>query len=294
MYVETVLKKCELFSACSMWSREPHVRPRAWLNNFEEHERPIAAVLLDHFVFFGSEATNYMLASTLRRLTAFVREYRGEENLKRFTRDAVFTPVLSETPNPTDSGGLFCRKVRQVLGIPDTRFVSLEQAYESAANEVPVIFVDDFIGSGDQMESTWDRKISPGRSFRELASNSHLDATYLALVGTESGCIRLSRDCPELRLVVAHILDQSHSIFGIPSNPLRPDLDDLPNRVDQLLDKYQSQLHLPAYFSTTREKKYGYSDLGLLLAFEHSVPDATVPLIWASGSNDWTPLARRA
>jgi hypothetical protein len=294
MYVQAVLKKCELFSACSLWSREPQVRPRAWLNNFEETERPVAAVLLDHFVFFGAEATNYMLASTLRRLGAQVRESRGKDDLDRFTRNAVFTPVLGEDPNPTDSGALFCRKVRQVIGIPDTRFVSLGRAHELAAVGVPVIFLDDFIGSGDQMASTWERDVGAGRSFRGLASSSRVDATYLALVGTERGCRRLRDDHPELRLLVAHVLDQSHSVFGIPSNPLRPDVDDLPNRVDQLLQKYQSALQLPPYLSTRRERKYGYSELGLLLAFEHSVPDASLPLIWAGGPNGWTPLARRA
>jgi hypothetical protein len=251
-------------------------------------------VLLDHFVFFGSEATNYMLASTLRRLAAHVRDYRGRDALERFTRNAVFTPVLGEDPNPTDSGALFCRKVRQVLGIPDTRFVSLSRAYELAASGVPVIFLDDFIGSGDQMASTWERDVAAGRNFRGLASSSRVDATYLALVGTASGCRRLADDHPELRLSVAHILDQGHSVFGIPSNPLRPDLDDMPTRVDQLLQKYQSALQLPPYLSTVQEKKYGYSKLGLLLAFEHSVPDASLPLIWAGGPNGWTPLARRA
>jgi hypothetical protein len=294
MYVETVLKKCDLFSACSLWSREPKVRPRAWLNNFEASERPVAAMLLDHFVYFDSEATNCMLASTLRCLAAQVREYRGEDALRQFSRDAVFTPVLGESPNPTDSGGLFCRKVRQVLCIPDTRFVSLNRAYELAEAGVPVIFVDDFIGSGDQMASTWEREISPGQSFKGLASNSYVDATYLALVGTESGCRRLKDDFPELRLLVAHTLDNSNSVFGIPSNPLNPDLDDMQNRVRQLIQKYHSKLQLPPYLSTANERMYGYSGLGLLLAFEHSVPDASIPLIWASGSNDWTPLARRA
>lgn len=294
MYVDAVLRKCELFCSCSLWPREPQIRPRAWLNNFDEDEKPVAAVLLDHFVFFGAVATDQLLANALRRIAATVRQYRGPLGLEAYLRDVVFTPVLGEDPNPTDSGGLFCRKVRQLLGIADDRFVSLARAQDLAIAGHPVVFLDDFIGSGDQMARTWDRQSGAGTSFASISRQRALDASYVALVGTERGCSRLDAEIPALRLVVAHKLDQSLSIQNVPSNPLVPDLDNIPSRVEALLDRYHSDLSLPPYFSSVNQRKYGYAELGLLLAFDHSVPDATIPLLWASGPADWTPLARRA
>lgn len=294
MYIDAVLRKCELFCSCSLWPREPQIRPRAWLNNFEEHERPVAAVLMDHFVFFGGVATDQLLSHSLRRIAAAVRQHRGRGGLETYLRNVVFTPVLGEDPNPTDSGQLFCRKVRQLLGIGDDRFVSLARAHQLATAGRPVVFLDDFVGSGDQMARTWERQSEAGVTFSSIAQHQALDASYVALVGTEPGCQRLGTDLPALRLVVAHTLDQSQSIKSIPSNPLMPDIDDIPARVEALLDRYHGALSLPAYLSTVNQRKYGYSELGLLLAFDHSVPDATIPLLWANGPADWTPLARRA
>jgi len=37
---------------------------------------------------------------------------------------------------------------------------------------------------------------------------------------------------------------------------------------------------------------HGFHNLGLGVAFEHSVPDATLPVFWHS-SDDWKPLRRR-
>lgn len=294
MYIDAVLRKCELFCSCSLWPREPQIRPRAWLNNFEEHERPVAAVLLDHFVFFGGVATDQLLSHSLRRIAAAVRQHRGPVGLEQYLRDVVFTPVLGEDPNPTDSGQLFCRKVRQLLGFSDDRFVPLTRAQQLAIAGRPIVFLDDFIGSGDQMARTWERQSETGVSFASISQKQALDASYVALVGTARGCQRLNTDLPNLRLIVAHTLDQTQSIKSIPSNPLMPDIDDIPDRVEALLDRYHGALSLPAYLSTVNQRKYGYSELGLLLAFDHSVPDATIPLLWASGPAEWTPLARRA
>lgn len=294
MYVETVLKKCEIFSSCALWSREPSVRPRAWLNNFDDDDKPIAAVLLDHFVYFSSLATDQLLIASMRQVSSIVRRYRGVADHDKFLNEVVFTPVLGEDPNPTDSGQLFCRKVRQILGFNDDRFVSLEKAYELSRTGVPVIFLDDFVGSGDQMVSTWSRELKNGASFENLAKQQHIDATYVALVATEYGRNRLEKELPNLRLVVSHVLDKSHSVFSVPSNPLTPDIENINVKIEHLIQKYLPRLTFPAYLNSVDGKKYGYSELGLLLAFEHSVPDATLPLLWASGSNGWTPLARRA
>ena len=294
MYVETVLKKCELFSACALWPREPTVRPRAWINNFEENDKAIAAVLLDHFVFFSGIATDQLLVSSMRSVSSYIRRYRGIDGHRKYMNDVIFTPVLGENPNPTDSGQLFCRKLRQLLGISDDRFVTLELAHKLAEAGHPVIFLDDFVGSGDQMASTWSRESSSGVSFETIAKQRVLDATYMALVATDAGSKRLADDFPDLRLIVSHVLDQKHSISSVPSNPLIPDIENLSNQIDALLEKYEPVLTLPNYLHTAQERKYGYSELGLLLAFEHSVPDATLPLLWASGQNGWTPLTRRA
>ena len=53
-------------------------------------------------------------------------------------------------------------------------------------------------------------------------------------------------------------------------------------------DRYMRAEAVPDYVGT-----YGFNELGLTIAFQHSVPDATLPIFW-SCTADWNPLYRRS
>lgn len=294
MYVNSVLEKCKLFGDCNLWSSEPKVRPKAWLQNFDEEERPIAAVLLDHFIFFGAIAVDQMLLTGFRRLQARIRQFGGEEALNDFSRQVIFTAVCGEDPNPTDSGPMFCRKVRQLLALPDDRFKTLEKALHAANNGVPIVFLDDFIGSGDQMLFTWEQDAGPLESFKSLSEKNFLNVSYLSLVSTSKAHERLREKIPSLRLVYSHLADRTYSVYNLSNNPIRPDIENIPEKINDLLEKYYPKLNLPQYLTTVPERKFGYKEQGFLIAFDHSIPDASLPLFWATASTNWTPLVRRA
>jgi hypothetical protein len=295
-YVDAVLTKCANLRDCGMWAAEPKVRPAAWLQNFTDTEKPIAAALLDHFVFFSSVAVDAMLLSGFRALRDSAVRARGRNAATLLEHQAVFTPVEGEVPNTTDSGHLFCRKLRQILALPDSRFLDPDAAIERAAAGEPIVFLDDFVGSGDQFVSTWERQYrsSAPRSFREAHGAAPFPATYLALVGTADGCSRIGRKAPGVEVSVCHILSNLYGVHSLPRNALKPDGIDVAAGVEALLSTYDSRLQLPHYFDTQDLRKYGYGEYGLQIAFEHSTPDATLPIFWADGGARWTPLVRRS
>ena len=45
VYINEVLSKCRAMKACGLWTKEPKIRPRAWLDNFDEEDKEIAAIL---------------------------------------------------------------------------------------------------------------------------------------------------------------------------------------------------------------------------------------------------------
>ena len=53
----------------------------------------------------------------------------------------------------------------------------------------------------------------------------------------------------------------------------------------QLVQDYSQRIGLT--------KPWGYKDLGLCIAFQHGVPDATIPLFYVD-HNDWWPLVRQS
>lgn len=103
-YIEAVLAKCTALRLSKLWPDETVIRPRGWLDNFADEDRTAAAVLLDAFTFFSAAAKVRLLVGAFE--SASRTPPRSPLGLPaNFFRDAVFTPVLGETPNVTDSGG---------------------------------------------------------------------------------------------------------------------------------------------------------------------------------------------
>lgn len=295
VYLQAVLQKCDALKRAGLWAGESKVRPLAWLNNFADNDKIAAAVLLDHFVYFSDPVTDRLLLATFRSLRD--RSRRGLGGLPPDLVDtAVFTRVEGEKPNPTDSGNVFCRKARQVLAIPERRVLEPAEAVAAAARGTPVIFLDDFVGSGDQFCATWGRPYLPTspRSFADVFSAQPFPAIYLCLITTQKGRDRIHVEIPSLVLDYAHLLAADDSVRSLPTSPLIPPLQDPQKAVADLLQQYSPRLSLPAYMGQDDWAQYGYQSLGTTIAFEHGVPDATVPLVWADGSNGWIPLARRS
>jgi hypothetical protein len=304
LYVNRVLARCESLSQAQFWTRdEPLLQPRAWLNNFEEDERPTAAALIETFSFFNELQTTRLFQRSLRQMLSARSQASGDPETRRtdcssFLGEAVFTPVEGESPNPSDSGNFLCRRVRQILEHPDdSQIMTPDAAVEAAKQGKPVVFVDDFVGSGNQMKDTW-RRVHAGTaagSFENLAASRSIDVSYVSLVATKTGLTNLTTVAPQLHVFSAHAVDGrdrfTESLQRIADPPVPTE--DLLTSADDLLRKYAPMLVLPPYL-VGDARAYGFHNLGLSIAFNHSVPDATLPIFWAPGTGDWTPLRRRA
>lgn len=294
-YIQTVIGKCESLARAGLWLAEPRIRPTAWLSNFSEEHKVAAAILLDHFVYFSSQAVDRMLMSAYRSLRDRLIRLRGAKSASEILDTAVFTSVEGEDPSVTDSGKLFCRKLRQTLALPDNRFVEPIDALRLASEGRTVIFLDDLLGSGQQFRKTWKRNYASAApySFEDLDHASAIRAYYLVLVASEDGLETLRGETPSINVVPAHILGKSSSVHSLPQNSLLPDVQDIPAALRALVEEYHGRLRVPTYMDNVQSKKFGHGELGLLLAFEHSTPDSTLPLLWSESSHSWTPLVRR-
>lgn len=300
VYVEEVLAKCEALKRSGFWVNEPKIRPRAWIGNFDETDRPIAAVLLDNFTFFSDKLTDRLLVSAFHNLGDGSNKGPNAPPLMEILRaisTAKITPVTGETPNPTDSGYLFCRKIRQLLGVPQEFVVEPIDALAHAKNGGCVIFVDDFVGSGDQFLETWTRKYpeTVPLSFYDVQNNTNFTAIYISLVATQQGLASIHTRAPTVAVSVSHILKPDSTLHGV-VDPIGLGVDNLRVKLVQLLKKYESRLNPQERYiaENQRWRVYGYNCLSAMLAFEHSVPDATLPIFWSKGhSPEWIPLVER-
>ncbi|MBB4863194.1 hypothetical protein HNP46_002041 [Pseudomonas nitritireducens] len=292
-HVSEVIAKCEVLKAAGLWAREPKLRPRAWLENFETADRPTAAFLLDKFTFYNSDLTCKLLISSYMSLGDGMPKalfQRTPEDIFKDLNSAIITPVKGEQPNPTDSGYLVCRMARQVFHIEEKYVLDTSAALKHAYTGGTIIFVDDFVGSGDQFLTTWKSPDRQGKSFSDAQAKTNFLAIYITLIVTDFGLKNIQQTAPYVSVCSAHILTEKSTIRGIlKESPLMQPM------VETFLNKYIQRL-TPSepYMTTGNYLKYGYKERGLLLGFDHSVPDATLPIFWSKGIENWEPLIERS
>ena len=115
-------------------------------------------------------------------------------------------------------------------------------------------------------------------------------AIYIALVSTGFGLRNIHFKAPTVAVCVTHTLNQKSVLSGIiPCGPIQQ------ADIVKFLFKYSARLTPNEEYIANNNNylAFGYKTLGLLFGFEHSIPDATLPIFWSPGLNDWEPLIER-
>lgn len=290
--IQEVTAKCDVLKRAGIWLPEPSMRPRAWLQNFDERDRSLAALLLDKFTFYNARLTDALLIASYSSIADGLPKGPDapcRNQLLSALTTAVFTPVRGERPNLTDSGLMLCRRARQLIGIPESLIVETGAAIDHAYAGKTVVFLDDFIGSGDQFLATWRGKDN-GRSFEVAQSKSGFVAIYLTLVSTTFGLSKIEKLASTVAVCATHVLDEQSTVEGLLKRSPQ-----LQVALHDFLRKYSARL-APKEEYIANNASYlslGYKERGLLLGFEHGIPDSTLPIFWAPGNDNWEPLIER-
>ncbi len=292
---EFVLAKCRYFVNVQLWPLHHELDPEGWLSNFTDAEMDHAIHLLNAFMYFRRPLVEQLFRAAVQDLSNLVRHpnepfRRSQAAWRNYMNAAIFTRVTGEIPSDTDSGFIFSRMARQVLGISEESVIAPVETLRilQAGGARTVIFLDDFVGSGRQFIRTWKREetLPSGThvSFERIASFLRdADFTYCPLICTAYGLARIKTRCPPVTVNAAHVLPDEYGALH-PTSIIWPD--DLRATAKAFIDEASRRAGIPD------SERYGFQDRALALAFEHSVPDATLPLLrWKTDS--WKPLAKR-
>lgn len=289
---------CERLIDLHAWPSSK-IDPHGWLENFEPADRTYAAHMLARFMFFSDELVDALFLSAFQSLSNRVRQgwlprLGANRAWNGFLNRAYITIVQGETPNPSDSGFLFARKARQVLGMPEDQLLAPGAALKAMADgfDGPIIFVDDFVGSGAQFLSTWQRKreiSGHGRiAFSDMPKRPEQPVIYCNAILTEFGRDRIERECPDVILVTGNIMPYSYSWTHATSLLW-------PVEHQKLGIEFIRRVSGVIGFGEDlggEQDWQGFNRLGLGIAFEHSTPDATLPIFHCD--QNWRPLVRRS
>ena len=295
---EFVLEKCDYFTSVQLWPIRTELNPRLWLGNFAPHEQIHARYLLNSFLYLSSHLTEQMVVDNFEALSRLVAlphtgSPDGATRWAEFASKLIVVIVRGEDPRPTDSGYLFSRITRDKLDIPELRIFDVPEALEKleAGIDVPVVFIDDFVGSGDQFIETWTKSwiIGSGNlSFQELSLQRQGPFIYCPVLATELGARAIRTAHPQVIVQPGHELPPSYSVFH-PESLFWPE--QLRSSATTFIQQASARAGIPDTDGGPDDWR-GYNKLGLTVAFAHGVPDATIPLFWWE-SETWNPLKKR-
>jgi hypothetical protein len=288
-----VLRKCEYFAKVGLWSRRSRIRPKPWLQNFEGEEREYAVSLLNAFLYFSDDLMLELFRGAFHGLsrTFFAGRSDRVSAWRDFAERVVFTPVHADG-GPAESGIGWVSRWKHDVRVDDSRTMWPEEALTALVSDpsLPVVFIDDFVGSGRQMRTMWEREIPLVRhgartySFREVAASSEVTLIYSPALCTHEGMGALRRHCADLYINPGNEITPQHNALA--SDSLIWPSEHLDGARD-FVEAASARAGIPG------EDWEGFEKLGLAIGFAQSVPDATLPLIYWE-EEGWQPLIQRS
>ncbi len=298
MSLSLVYDRIDHFRDFNIWPRQQELNVERWIENFQLDEIYIAERLLANFTYFNRSMTSALLRNAIQKFLSDAWYKPGFQHPPSFTNlnDISFVLCEGEEPHSTDSGNLFARKLRDELRIPEPFINSAAAALGKSSTIKHYIFVDDFSGSGNQFKDTINRihNISgTPMSFAHLLNDNKHSISYCPCIATNySKNDTIAPAFPSINLFPAHILSDAHNATLQTSRIWRgldgPDA----NAAIAKLKTISIRAGYPRE-DFGQDDWRGFHGLGLSVAFEHGIPDASLPLFF-SERNGWKPLMRRA
>lgn len=167
--------------------------------------------------------------------------------------------------------------------------------WENGVQPPPIIFIDDFIDSGNQFLTMWNKvhdilniewHSHESMTYKDKAKNIY----YCCLLGVDSGVKTLERNCRNINICVGHVIEDKESIFNMESNIWSGNA-----QVKGVLALKEASLRYKMPDTNGKDTKdwKGYCEQGLLLAIKNGAPDASIGAIrW--NENGWQPLIKKA
>lgn len=290
---------CDKLTALQAWPFSK-INVDQWLSNFDDRDRPFALHMVSQFIYLNDQLVDAQFLSSFQGLSNIMQlqwEPFGDAQRRwnTFLSTCLIVPVQGEHPSPADSGYTFARKARQILRIQENQLVNLDHAIAmiDAGQNLPIVFVDDFVGSGEQFTKTINRVSRHadviGKSVAHLLTVRLDQPVYYSNVTmTQKGRDRIAKEFPNVALSSGNVLGPEYSWVSDQSKMWPID-----RRDDSIgiIEKYSREI---GYIDDAGSESdwRGFHCLGLGLAFEHSTPDATLPIFF-SDNNGWKPLVTR-
>lgn len=284
------------FRKFQVWPLSNHLNYEGWLDNFSlDADRKIAEQILDFFTYYSKDMVDKMLSTSVGRAGNVFQEHYTDWTHTDFRQKCIYSFIPGESPNDSDSGHIFIRKIRDIARIPETQLISFQDLFgyleQKSKTSIPVILVDDIVGSGAQCETAWCELIggSNSNTLQNISQTYNHKFVYAPLIINETGRNRIQSRCPELFLSPAHVIGEEYCLFNRKCICWHDDETAFNQGVEMIVRK-STELGIKDNNSVVSVR--GFRGQGLTIAFEHGAPDA-IPAFFYWESDNWVPLIKK-
>lgn len=288
--------KYQYFRDVQLWPIKAELDYEGWLSNFkDETEQDIAIKILDFFVYFPDLMVDKMLQTVVGQCGYNFRKIDPSWSYDSFYTRCIYSFIPGETSNPTDSGFLFMRKLRDKLGISQSKTIDYRTLLDNLDNEpIPqyVILVDDFVGAGAQCDHAWNSIPSRrGKTLSQIVQEKKHHIIYAPLIMNMMGYERINNECKGLELQFVHTLSDEYNLFSEKCLCWENDIGKYRKGLQMITEKSRI-LGIPMSNPSMDIYYKGFGAQGLAIAFSHGIPDASIPLFYWDREG-WIPLIKK-
>lgn len=246
-----------------------------WLSQFDRFDRPIAQSLVDDLNLVSTSQFEIHISKTIRRILKNYKKIAlypvlelAEENLSA-VQDDKKEKVLSQHPKLRRLAGsstkisYFISRLHQQY----PRSIAARPTHENLISEKikAIVYIDDFIGSGQQIINFWHFFVS--RKIKSWLSYSKCDVFFVSYAAMSKGISNIVKNCRGVK--------KDEFLFFI-KDPSFKDKKSIISLCDRYISKF------------SKNNIYGYGNTLTNIVFEWKCPNNTPPLLWSD--KNWTPL----
>ena len=266
LFTNVVFESTKKLIKNGIWPIDPLVY-KSWMKNFvSEAEQFFCACLLDSLLFRTEEQVISSYHSIFNQhLPSLQLKFNNEITLKRDLlallrkeQRAVKLVTVNAKRSAGKSSHVLANILRKKFGIHQNSIIPPEEVSDFYDEGTMLfIFIDDFLGSGHQfkeqldnsVEKKWDKGV----------------VLYLPLIAHQKGIDFILQEYPNVIVQPVELIARDYCFF-----------------TKYFSDEGNSATMCKKFYEDFMNKKgfsaelYGYGDLGVSVAFEHSCPDNTL------------------
>jgi hypothetical protein len=290
-FISYASDKLYFYIESKFWSKPNFEDWQKWYSNFDSlKEKYCAMKLLDRFVYYSEDDIIRLIKYGINEkiLNRYILKLEIESDFILPNKDIVayknkllknIAILPLSTGNPSESSLAMLRYLTNSIGFPEEQILNVDNLSSERLKDFDMlIIIDDFVGSGKQIQDFWNFKkiLLDGEEilFNHIKSLfPKLELDYFCLVCTQEGYEKFKFNDEvglrsDLRITYGEMLTNKFKVFSKDSIYFEnEEMEDCKNVIQNLCECKNVEF-------------LGYRGLDYAIAFHHSIPDSSLPLFY--------------